>query len=134
MEPKQVETPENSFNKTLDGTKPTKMDIENEIAPAPLSKENNNQNQYEQINNNNNIANSISIIKINPSLLKEKCSKKLILKVISAIAIIILIALLLILIVHSSKNNKNNGNYKSNDKIIINKNLEKTNKKNKIIG
>ena len=101
MEPKQVETPENSFNKTLDGTKPTKMDIENEIAPAPLSKENNNQNQnqYEQINNNNNIANSISIIKINPSLLKEKCSKKLILKVISAIAIIILIALLLILMI-----------------------------------
>ena len=98
MEQKQVETPENSFNKTVDGTRPTKMGIENENSPAPLSKENNNQNAYEQINNN--IANSI--IKINPSKIKEQFSTKFILIISSAFALIILMALI-ILIIHSSK-------------------------------
>ena len=128
MEQKQVETPENSFNKTDDGTRPTKMGIENENSPAPLSKENNNQNAYEQINNN--IANSI--IKINPSRIKEQFSTKFILIISSAFALIILMALI-ILIIHSSKKRNNNSNYKSNDKIIISKNLEKISK-NKIIG
>jgi molecular chaperone DnaK (HSP70) len=43
------------------------------------------------------------------------------------------VTLLIILIINSSKNSNNNSNYKSNDKIIINKNLEKIGK-NKIIG
>ena len=129
MKETQIKTPESSFNKTLDGTKATKMGIENENDPAPLSEENNNNKTYEQINNN--IANSI--IKINPSWIKKKCSQKLILIVIGAIAIIIIIALLVILIVHSLKNSYNNSNYKSNSKIIINKNLKKIGK-NKVIG
>ena len=105
MEEKQIETPENSFNKTLDGTMATKMGIENEKGPAPLSKDNNNQVPYKKINNN--IANSI--IKLNPSFIKEKFSKNLKIILIAVCSILIIaILFIFIFIVFSSKNNNNN--------------------------
>lgn len=123
MDQNQIETPENSFNKSLYGSIGIKMGIENEKAPPPLDKENNNQMK-------NKLINAYSAYKIKLTLIKEKLYKnyKLILIL---LCVFVLVSLLIVLFDHLLKKT-------GNGKINISKHIEnieiiEKNEKTKII-